>query len=281
MHDYTGWSKSHATHIKIFIGGCSSLQFDWINRHTVSLWLYKSPRRSHHVVTSSRQTVSCLQTVAVQGCIFHKCSECSLSNTTWHLVFTSLSRMSLGIHFPILLYQTNRQYLVWWTVSGHCRNSIRGCISHEEKTEYMHRWTRWTFITPNMTNRTCVRNGLRDFLITLYLYRIRSTVGTTWNRQCTDPMKATEILPVRESEKFQNRWLNVRTNLLFGNVINSAHTPQSRISLNKHHIENFFKINVNEFLCPYRFYTEQCRRWNMKMGRQTDVTSQLCVHFMY
>jgi hypothetical protein len=53
---YTGWSKSHATDIKIFIGGCISIQFDWINKNTISLWLYKSPRRSRHVVTCSRQS---------------------------------------------------------------------------------------------------------------------------------------------------------------------------------------------------------------------------------
>jgi hypothetical protein len=114
--NYTEWSKSHATHIKIFIHGCDSIQFDWINKHAMSLWLYKNPRRSCHVVTCSRQSVSCLQTVEVQGCIFHKCNKCSLY-ATWHLVLTLLARMSLGVHFPILLCQTNRQYLVWWTVS--------------------------------------------------------------------------------------------------------------------------------------------------------------------
>jgi hypothetical protein len=53
------------------------------------------------------------------------------------------------------------------------------CIRHGEKCECMHRWTRWTFPTLNITlfsdfiviysmkNRTCVRNGLRDFSITL------------------------------------------------------------------------------------------------------------------
>jgi hypothetical protein len=115
--EHTEWSESHATHIKIFIGGCNSVQCDWINKHTISLWLYKSPRRSRHVLTCSRQSVSCLSIVEVEGCLFHKCNECSLSNTTWHLVLTWLARMSLEIHFPILLYQTNRQYLVWWTVS--------------------------------------------------------------------------------------------------------------------------------------------------------------------
>jgi hypothetical protein len=67
---YTGWSESHATHIKIFIYGCNSVQFDWINRYTVSLWLFKSPHRSHHVVIFSHQSISCLQTVEVQGCLF-------------------------------------------------------------------------------------------------------------------------------------------------------------------------------------------------------------------
>jgi hypothetical protein len=84
----TRWSKSHATHIKIFSGGCNSVQFDWINKHTISLWLYKSLCRSHHGVTCLRQSVSCLQTVEVQGCLFHKHNKCSLSNTTWHLVLT-------------------------------------------------------------------------------------------------------------------------------------------------------------------------------------------------
>jgi hypothetical protein len=66
---YIELSKSHATHIKIFIDGCNSVQFDWINKHTISLWLYKSPRRSRHVVTCSCQSVSWLQTVEVQGCL--------------------------------------------------------------------------------------------------------------------------------------------------------------------------------------------------------------------
>jgi hypothetical protein len=79
-------SKIHAIHIKIFIDCSNSVPLDWINKHTISLWLYKSPRRSRHVVTCSRQSVSCLQTVEVQGCLFQKWKEFSLSNTTWHLV---------------------------------------------------------------------------------------------------------------------------------------------------------------------------------------------------
>jgi hypothetical protein len=39
-----------------------------------------------HVVTCSRQSASCLQTVEAQGCQLHRKKEWSLSNTTWHLV---------------------------------------------------------------------------------------------------------------------------------------------------------------------------------------------------
>jgi hypothetical protein len=63
-------SKIHASHIKIFIDGCNSIQFDYISTYTISLWLYKSPCRSRHVVTCSHQSVSCLSTVEVQGCLF-------------------------------------------------------------------------------------------------------------------------------------------------------------------------------------------------------------------
>jgi hypothetical protein len=58
--------SSHTTHIKIFIDGCNSIQFYWINKHTISLWLYESPCRSRHVVSCSHQSISCFQTVEVQ-----------------------------------------------------------------------------------------------------------------------------------------------------------------------------------------------------------------------
>jgi hypothetical protein len=54
----------------IFFYGCNSIQFDWINKHTISLWLYKSLRRSRDVVTCSCQSVSCLQTVCVKDVFF-------------------------------------------------------------------------------------------------------------------------------------------------------------------------------------------------------------------
>lgn len=45
---------------------------------TASLWLYKIPLRSRHVVACPRQSASCPWTVQVQGCHFHKSNECSL-----------------------------------------------------------------------------------------------------------------------------------------------------------------------------------------------------------
>jgi hypothetical protein len=58
--------KKFTVHIKIFTDGCNSIQFDWINKYTVPLWLYKSPCRSRHVVSCLRQSVSYLSTVKVQ-----------------------------------------------------------------------------------------------------------------------------------------------------------------------------------------------------------------------
>jgi hypothetical protein len=121
--------------------------------NTILLWLYRSPCRSCHVVTS-RQSVSCLQKVEVQGCLLHKCNECSLSMTIWHLILTQLARMSLEKHFPIILCKTTRQYHVWWTVSvtqEACKTSLLGCIKHEEKSECMHCWTQWIFPMLNIT----------------------------------------------------------------------------------------------------------------------------------
>jgi hypothetical protein len=88
------WWKSHATHIKISAVSCDSTQFDWLNAHTISLWLYNSPRRSRHVVTRSRQSLVFQQTSA---------------------------RMSLPVQrvFTVELYLSSRPYLT-------CPNEFRG-----------------------------------------------------------------------------------------------------------------------------------------------------------
>jgi hypothetical protein len=62
---------------------------------------------SRHVVTCLCQSLICLQTVEVQGCLLPRCTQCSLSNTAWHLVLTYLARMSSGLHSSSLLRQTD------------------------------------------------------------------------------------------------------------------------------------------------------------------------------
>jgi hypothetical protein len=122
----------------------NSIQFDWINKHTISLWLYKSPRRSRHVVTCSRQSVSCLQTVEVQGCLFTSVTSVHcrtllgisflLNLPEW--VYGYISRFSSAKQIDNI---SSREPFLWQ------RNSLLGCIRHGEKSECMHRWTRWTF----------------------------------------------------------------------------------------------------------------------------------------
>jgi hypothetical protein len=130
-----------------------------------------------------------------------------------------IARMSLGIHFLILLCQTTWQYLVWWTkywavhFKCHCRNSIPGYIRHEEKSECVHCRMQRTFPTLNitlffdfyeiyfLTNRTCVRNGLRDFLIMLSVYGEEGLV-VHWNVSDFKALCFIWELPVWDSPNF-------------------------------------------------------------------------------
>lgn len=85
--------KMSHPHTQIFTDGCNSIQFTWINKHTILLWLYKSPCRSHHAVIcscQSRQSCPFSQSARLS---FSKCNEYSLSNTT---IQTWLAKMSLG-----------------------------------------------------------------------------------------------------------------------------------------------------------------------------------------
>jgi hypothetical protein len=130
IYTYKGWSKSHTTYIKIFTDGCKSIQFDWINKHTILLWLYKSPHRSRHVVTCSRQSVSLL-TVQVQSMFIVKHYLASCSYFIFQNEFWDTSSDS-----PVPRIKTK-----YWAeyFKCHCRNSSLGCIKHEEKSECMHR----------------------------------------------------------------------------------------------------------------------------------------------
>jgi Fe2+ or Zn2+ uptake regulation protein len=37
LADCTGWSQTHAVLIKISVDGCNSVQFDWIDKHTIAV----------------------------------------------------------------------------------------------------------------------------------------------------------------------------------------------------------------------------------------------------
>lgn len=182
----TGWSKSHVARIKIFIDCCSSVKFDRINGYTISLWLYKSPRWSYHVICSS-QSISCLETVKMQVSFFHKCDECrKLPGVSFLLV-----RISSGMHFPILLYKTNRHCFVWWTVSGHCSlfaglhqtwvkewkqtslNAAAILILYMTQLIFVFLFQCLYFLT----NRTCFKNGLHDFLTSPYNLNVNVWTG--------------------------------------------------------------------------------------------------------
>jgi hypothetical protein len=138
------------------------------------LWLYKKPTQvtpRWNLLAPVRQLSS--NSLKCKGVFFT--SATSVHCRTLPGISFLTCQSELGIHYPILLCQTNRQYLIWWTVSSHCRNSSLGCVKHEEKSDCMHCWMQWTFATFSdfnviyfLTNRTCVRNGLCDFLITLY-----------------------------------------------------------------------------------------------------------------
>jgi hypothetical protein len=75
-----------------------------------------------------------------------------LPKTTWHLVLTWLTRMSLGIAYISRFSCAKQTDIIssgetfpWHT------NSSPGRIKHEEKRGCTHRWTRWTFPTFNTT----------------------------------------------------------------------------------------------------------------------------------
>lgn len=120
---------------------------------------------------------------------FYECSECSLLNIMWQLIHTSLAKMTLGIHFPVLLRQTNQQSLVRWTVSV-IQEAVRTGTIPVDLQDYwtivwmisvklcyaLHdsHWEDFLFRADYcmevyiMLQIECVRNGLCDFLITVY-----------------------------------------------------------------------------------------------------------------
>jgi hypothetical protein len=178
MSSHLVQGERKVTQHKIFIGGCNSVQFEWINKHTISLWLYKSSSKLRHVVTCFGFS-SCLSTTEVQECLSQTQRMFIIKQYLASRLYLPCQN-ELGDTFPIHQCQTSRYNLAWWTAPRYRRNSSPGCIKHEEKGKCTHRWMRWTFpklnITPifvfwfqcHLTNRRRVRNGPRDFSITQY-----------------------------------------------------------------------------------------------------------------
>jgi hypothetical protein len=143
---YTGWLKNHATYIKIVIDGCNSIKFGWIYKHNIAVTMQEL----------TQVTSCCNQLAPVR--------QLSFNSRSARIYFLQMQRISIVEHCL-----ASRSYLTCQnefrdtfpdsrvpnksTVSRlanrlrHYRNSSPGCIRHEEKSECMHRWTRWTFPT--------------------------------------------------------------------------------------------------------------------------------------
>jgi hypothetical protein len=148
MKPGTGWSKSHITHIKIFIGGCNLVQFDWINKHAllleqstqvmsccnllVPVCQLSSNNRSARMSSSQVQQVFIVEHY-LASCSYLTCQNEFRDKFPDSPVPNELT-ISCLVHFKC-----------------HCRNYSPGCIKHEEKSECMLCWMWWTFLTLNKT----------------------------------------------------------------------------------------------------------------------------------
>jgi hypothetical protein len=113
----TQWLKSHATRIKILTDGCNSVQFDWINKHTVSLWLYNSPRRSRHVVKFTCPSGRFSSNIRSKRMSFSHMNQLHIVEHYLTSRSYSTRRIDFRLHFQNLPCETNRLSLVWLTVS--------------------------------------------------------------------------------------------------------------------------------------------------------------------
>jgi hypothetical protein len=94
-HIYTEWSKSHATHIKMFIGGCNSIQFDWINKHNIAV-----------TIQEPTQVTSCCNLLA-------PVRQLSFNSRSVRMSFSQVQRVFIVEH-----YLASRSYLT-------CQNEFR------------------------------------------------------------------------------------------------------------------------------------------------------------
>jgi hypothetical protein len=92
---YTEWSKSHATHIKIFIDGCNLIQFDWINKHNIAV-----------TIQDPTQVTSCCNLLA-------PVRQLSSNSRSARMSFSQVERVFIVEH-----YLVSRSYLT-------CQNEFR------------------------------------------------------------------------------------------------------------------------------------------------------------
>jgi hypothetical protein len=95
-----GWSKSHATDIKIFIDGCNSAKFDWINEHTKKAVTIQKPT----------QVTSCCNLLA-------PVRQLSFNSRSARMSFSQVQRV-----FIVERYLASRSYLT-------CQNEFRDTFS--------------------------------------------------------------------------------------------------------------------------------------------------------
>jgi hypothetical protein len=104
---------------------------------------------------------------------FSQVQACSLPNTTWRVVHTCQNEFTDTFHDPPM---PNKSTMSHFRYSS---SSSPVCIKHDERSECMHYWTRWTFPALNkifsgfiviyfFTYRTYVGNGLREFCYSAY-----------------------------------------------------------------------------------------------------------------
>jgi hypothetical protein len=145
---FTGWLKSCATNIKIFFYVCSSVQFDFINKHAVSLWLYKSIT-SRHVVTWSLLVVTSLSKVEVQDFFFFTKCKASVEHylaSRSHLACQNVFRDAFPSS-PV----PNKPTVSRVVYSFRSLQQIVTALHQTPQAACMHRWRLWTLRATNVT----------------------------------------------------------------------------------------------------------------------------------
>jgi hypothetical protein len=156
-----------------------SIQYSSIGLvNTISLWLYKSPRRSRHLLSpvcqlpfnsrSARMSFSHVQRVFI---VEHYLA--SRSYLTCQSVFRDTFPDSPVPNKPTMscLVNRSRDTQTLHRAASNMRKIVNSRIT-ERGGHFQHLYNNGLFSDFNviyfLTNRTCVRNGLHDFSITLY-----------------------------------------------------------------------------------------------------------------